>query len=234
MRWQTVSRILPAKLGRVLEIGCGKGAFAARLARRSQDYVALEPDPTSYTIALGTAGDVADVRQSRVEDLPQSEQFDLVCAFEVLEHLANDRAALARWVERLRPGGTLLISTPAHSERLGAWDRMVGHYRRYDICQMHEMLQTAGLESTAVELYGFPAGPLLETARNFIANRRMKRQEGDLGDYDHRTSSSGRLLQPGGAFSSAMMTAAGLPLAYLQRAFPDKGIALVALGKAPQ
>ena len=50
LRWDVVSRLLPASASVVLEIGCGQGGFAVRLAQRYR-YVGLEPDSLSYHVA---------------------------------------------------------------------------------------------------------------------------------------------------------------------------------------
>ncbi|MEL7157397.1 MAG: methyltransferase domain-containing protein, partial [Actinomycetota bacterium] len=54
-------------------------------------------------------------------------RFDYVMAFEVLEHITDDRAALEEWLRRLRPGGRVLFSVPAHQRKYGDADRAVGH-----------------------------------------------------------------------------------------------------------
>ena len=234
MRWDAVSRKLPGQMGNVLEVGSGKGGFAARIAPRCQQFTGLEPDPTSHAIAVDAIGADADISLSRVEDLAASETFDLVCAFEVLEHLEDDAAALAQWAKKLRPGGMLMLSTPAHANRLGAWDRMVGHHRRYDVETMQALLASAGLKDIEIELYGHPIGQVLERVRNLIAARRLKNSENQLGDYVERTSSSARLLQPSGALASLGMRFAAVPLAAIQRLFPNQGIALIATARRPQ
>jgi len=47
--------------------------------------------------------------------------YDMVCAFEVLEHLKRDEAALRDWITLVRPGGHLVLSVPAGPERFGEW-----------------------------------------------------------------------------------------------------------------
>ena len=57
-----------------------------------------------------------DASSGDLSELAAGETFDLVCAFEVLEHIEDDDAALTEWRARVRPGGRLLLSVPA-SER---------------------------------------------------------------------------------------------------------------------
>lgn len=177
---------------RVLEVGAGIGGFACRLCREF-DYTGLELDQTSWAIA---AARVAELGTGRVihgdlKALGPDERFALVCAFEVLEHMEDDRQTLAEWALRIAPGGALLISVPAFERRFNAWDLRAGHYRRYDPDQLRSILDEADLSDIDVRAYGAPIDLILEHARNLIA-----RLYHLGGSYAARTASSGRALQP--------------------------------------
>jgi len=134
-----------------------------------------------------------------------------VCAFEVLEHIADDRAALCRWAALVKPGGTLLVSVPAHQRMFGKSDRRVGHFRRYNPRQLDELLSTCGLGSVDVRMYAFPFGYPLHWARELLA--------GEGGD-DEGTAASGRWLQP----TTHARRAFAAPLALMQRPFEHTGL----------
>lgn len=227
LRWDVISRMLPEEPGNMLEIGCGRGAVAARLARVAKSLVAIEPDAESCASARIAVGDRARVLNIDSPSLPEDLHFDTVCAFEVLEHIENDRAALADWVKHLKPGGLLLLSVPAHSQKMGAADRLVGHFRRYDPEQMQALLAHAGLTDIRVSLYGFPAGVALEAVRNWLAQRLLAKRDTPR-DYASRTAASGRLLQPGRGISGTVARAASKPMVLLQRLFPNRGPGLIA------
>lgn len=232
LRWDVVSRLLPANLGSVLEIGCGRGAAAARIARRAERMVACEPDALSFAMAKANIGSVATVHNCMSYELPESNGFDTICAFEVLEHIEDDAAALAEWHGKLQPGGTLVLSVPAGQARFAVFDRMVGHFRRYDPQEMREKLERAGFSDVHVELYGFPLGHLLEAARNFMAVTMLRRQSGDL-DIAERTAGSGRLMQPDHGWTGRAIGIAARPMVWLQRLFPNRGVGLVARARRP-
>ena len=123
LRYDVVQRMLPPDgITDVLEIGCGQGAFGARLARRYR-YLGVEPDKTSWAVAQRRITAVSPRRgpQRRGRHARRTERFDLVCAFEVLEHIEDDAAAVKDWASRLRPGGWLLLSVPAYQRRYGPW-----------------------------------------------------------------------------------------------------------------
>lgn len=236
LRWDVVRRLLPPTAHDVLEVGCGQGGFGARLARLVPRYLGVEPDAASFAVARERVPAPGEVRNIRAEDLPVEEQFDVVCAFEVLEHLPDDVAALAAWVERLRPDGTLLLSMPAHADRMGPWDELVGHYRRYDAEHLRRLLTAAGLVDVEVRLYGYPLGPVLERARNVVAGRGLRRSGStDPGEGSaamaERTASSGRQLQPSRRAAALAVAALTTPFLRLQHRFPDRGIALVAVAR---
>jgi glycosyltransferase involved in cell wall biosynthesis len=225
LRYDVLTRILPAGVRDVLEVGCGQGALGVRLAQRYQ-YLGLEPDQVSWDIAqqrISAAGR-GEVRNMRVEELGP-EQFDLVCAFEVLEHIEDDAAAVRQWISRLRPGGWLVMSVPAHQGRYGPADEMAGHFRRYDPEAMTALLASCGLTDIEVRQYGFPLGYPLEAARNLIARRRLTAAPG--ASLAERTAASGRFLQPAGRGRGAATRYGTAPFRLLQRGFTGTGTGLV-------
>jgi SAM-dependent methyltransferase len=226
LRYDLIERMLPAGITDVLEIGCGQGSLGARLAQRYH-YLGLEPDRGSWEVArrrIRAAGH-GEVRNITSGELG-TERFDLVCAFEVLEHLEDDAAAVKEWAGRLRPRGWLLLSVPALQHRYGPADELVGHFRRYDPPSLAALLAGCGFAEIEMRRYGFPLGYLLEAARNVIARRRLAAAAG--ASAAERTAGSGRFLQPSGRVRGAATQWGTAPFRLLQRAFPHTGPALVA------
>jgi SAM-dependent methyltransferase len=229
LRYDVVKRILPAGITDVLEVGCGQGALGARLAQRYH-YVGVEPDQTSWAVAQRRVSAVAtgEVRNVTVEAIGD-EQFDLVCAFEVLEHIEDDETAVKEWAGRLRPGGWLLLSVPAHQRRFAPADEMAGHFRRYDPAVMAALLARCGFGEITIRQYGFPLGYVLEAGRNQIGRRRIAASAGK--SIEERTAGSGRLLQPSSARLGATIRWGTAPFRVMQRAFPNTGTGLVVLAR---
>jgi len=231
LRWDVVRRQVAVIHPRtVLEVGCGQGAVGARLARVAE-YVGVEPDLASYRAArdrLATVG--GEVRHGTSSAVPPGARYDLVCAFEVLEHIEDDKGALSEWVRLVRPGGHLMVSVPAWQQRFSEWDELVGHVRRYSPEELTDRLGDAGLIETTVTLYGWPLGHLLEAGRNRIAARRMSAVS--EASFEVRTASSGRLLQPT-ALAGLAVRAGIAPFGLLQRLRPDSGTGIVAVGRRP-
>ncbi len=79
MRWDMVHRLLPIDPGDLLEIGCGQGGFAVRMAARSRTFLGVEPDPQSFATAQRRLpGAILNID---ADDLPPGQTFDTVCAF---------------------------------------------------------------------------------------------------------------------------------------------------------
>jgi SAM-dependent methyltransferase len=212
----------------VLEIGAGEGAVGARLAH-DYDYTGVEPDERSCSRAQAR---LAAVGRGRVvcgdlSSLDSQESFDLVCAFEVLEHVEDDEAALGEWRGRARRRGYLLLSVPAYLKQWGAGDVKAGHLRRYEPRGLMEILRSADFEVLAIDHYGFPLGNVLQAGRNLLARR-----ETPPANPVAASAGSGRWLQPPEGLGWAT-EAVTWPFRQLQRPFTARplGTGLVALAR---
>ena len=227
-----VRRIRPES---VLEIGCGQGGFGARLASRVPEggFFGIDPDAAAAQVAarriLPLGGTVVVGDHSSV---PPGSTYDLVCAFEVLEHLEHDEEMLSTWTSWVRPGGHLLLSVPAWQERFGPMDERAGHYRRYEPEQLRDLLKQVGLEAVDVTVYGWPLGYVLEAVRNPLDARAIDRAGRDL-TMAERTAPSGRTRQPGRRITGEMIRFSTMPFRRIQRLAPHRGTGLVAMARRP-
>ena len=229
LRHDVIRRFLqPLDVEAVLEIGAGEGALAVRLAR-AYDYVGIEPDPVALDKAKSRLAHLGRGQMlSSLEELGDARRFDVVCAFEVLEHIADEQAALSSWQQRLRPAGRLLLSVPAGESRYGAADRLVGHYRRYEPQRMQQVLSDGGFRVERIEYTGMPLGYVLEALRHLLAGRMR-----DTGaSPEARSGASGRWLQPpeGLGWATRFLTA---PFRKLERVLPPSlgGTSLIVLAR---
>jgi SAM-dependent methyltransferase len=131
---------------RILEAGCGSGGNLGLLQERGQ-VSAFEP----FAEAFDSARDrhpSSDVRLGRLpDDVPFAEgTFDLVAALDVLEHVDDDVASLAALVRRAKPGGSIIVTVPAHQVLWGSHDRRLHHVRRYGRAELRRIARDAGAE----------------------------------------------------------------------------------------
>jgi SAM-dependent methyltransferase len=232
LRYDVVRRILEEIAPRtVLEIGCGQGSVGTRIAATA-DYLGVEPDEASYAVASARIREQGgSVIRGTHADVPAGSDFDLVCAFEVLEHIEHDRQMLEEWIGLVRPGGTLLLSVPAFADRFGPMDQYVGHFRRYEPDQLRSLLEEAGLINVRVVVYGWPLGYALERVRNRIDDRKLRSAGGR--SMEDLTAASGRVFQPKGAAAGSAVAVATMPWRLVQRLRPDRGTGLVARATRP-
>lgn len=95
------------------------------------------------------------------DDLPYPDRkFDLICLFDVLEHVERDQEALCKLRERLAPNGLLVITVPAYQWLYSSHDAQHHHYRRYTAGQLRTIAKAAGLWPTRVGYYNTVLFPL--------------------------------------------------------------------------
>jgi SAM-dependent methyltransferase len=223
LRFDAIKRALAVvKPQRVLEIGSGEGGLGAWLAQR-YDYTGVELDEQSRAAARARLAEVGGGRV--VDDIAEidGETFDLVCAFEVLEHIADDEGALQQWADHLKPGGYALLSVPAHEKQYGAADELVGHYRRYGRDTLTSRLEGAGLEVVELNSYGAGMGHALQTGRNALAQRRLNRDVTEGDTPEERSGGSGRLFQPKSPAVALALASIAAPGRIAQRPFARTG-----------
>ncbi len=154
-------RLLPRLPGpQVLNAGAGAGSLTHRLLRAGCAVTSIDASgELCRRLAAELAGTAAGARVLRCDvvdtGLPDRAFDGVVCA-EVLEHLADDRAALTELARVLRPGGLLLVTVPAGPFRYDWVDLWAGHLRRYEPSDLAGKITGAGFGAVEVDGWGFP------------------------------------------------------------------------------
>jgi SAM-dependent methyltransferase len=84
--------------------------------------------------------------------------FDLVCAFDIVEHVEDDRRVFAELSRVARPGASVVLSVPLHQARWTAFDALVGHVRRYEPDDLLILLASTAWRSSAPPCSGWSRG----------------------------------------------------------------------------
>ena len=161
---------------RILEIGCGTGHNLPMLAAFG-DVDAIEIDPAAQDIASARLG--KPVGDAPLPDLPGVPRgsYDLVAVLDVVEHIADDVAALKGMASLLKPGGKILIAVPAHQWLWSAHDVVNHHHRRYSKATLTKAIGAAGLTPRKLTYFNSLLFPLAAAAR--IAGRMTGRDDSD-------------------------------------------------------
>lgn len=129
---------------RVLDVGSGTGEMVGML-REFGSVTAMDDSAHAVAYCRRRHAGAVTVRTGRVpDDLRDGEVFDLVTAFDVIEHIEDDVAALRGLVAALEPGGRLVLTVPAYQLLWSRHDVNNGHHRRYRRGQLADVLRRAG------------------------------------------------------------------------------------------
>lgn len=157
--------------GRALDIGAAAGGNTRVLREHGWEATALEYSEAGARIARER--DLPVVRADALKLPFPDTGFDLVVAYDVLEHIADDGGAAQEIFRVLRPGATALIAVPADPRLWSAHDEAVGHVRRYTRSSLVDLLEPHGLAVDAVQSWNVLLRPV-------AAWRRRTSTESDL------------------------------------------------------
>jgi 2-polyprenyl-3-methyl-5-hydroxy-6-metoxy-1,4-benzoquinol methylase len=173
--WRARARLTLALLERlgvrapaaVLDAGCGWGTTLEALERRG--YKAAGMDISRRTLEQldrpGRALYVADLTRD-LDVGAGAGGFDAVLALDVIEHIDDDHAAVARLGGLARPGGVVIVSVPALPELFTEFDEIQGHRRRYRPETLRAAFEDCGLNVERVFWWGQWLVPMLRRQRS--------------------------------------------------------------------
>ena len=172
---QRIERFAPER-GALLDVGCWVGFLPAEAERRGwRKVIGIEPSAFASEYARERLG--LDVR---TEDLFTAElepsQFDVVVLGDVLEHLTQANAALARVAELLRPGGVLALELPDAGSRVARmlgprwWSVIPTHIHYFTRHSAATMLRRSGYEPlfVATDPKSFTVGYYLDKGSGYL------------------------------------------------------------------
>lgn len=130
---------------RYLEIGCGTGYVLSGVARAYPAAALVGSEVFSVGLPYAALRvPTAELVQMDARHIPYVDEFDVIGAFDVLEHIEEDEQVLAAMWRALRPGGGIVITVPQHPWLWSSADTHACHVRRYKVGELREKVQRAG------------------------------------------------------------------------------------------
>jgi len=213
-----IGRLDLPRPARILEAGCGPGGNIGML-QCFGDVVALEPDAASRAYA-------AEMTGARIEagalpgELPFApESFDLVVAFDVIEHVDDDKGAVAALSRLLKRGGHLAATVPGQPWMWSRHDELHHHRRRYRMAPFRRLFQEAGLSVEKASYFNTFLFPLI------AAVRAAKIAVGSKSADDE--------AMPPAAMNSALTNLFAAEGAWLSHADLPVGVSIVVIARRP-
>ena len=149
----------------ILEVGCGTGGNLEMLASYGK-LSAVEMDADALQIANTKTAGIYDIRKGTFPDsIPFHQQFDLICMFDVLEHIDHDIDTLRAAKTLLKGNGRIILTVPAYQWLWGSHDAFLHHKRRYSSGQLNNAIEQAGLRAVKLTYFNTLLFPLALAAR---------------------------------------------------------------------
>jgi len=151
---------------RLLEAGCGTGFVLSGIAaaKPALEITGSEIAATGLDFAARRVPD-ARLIQMDARHIPFRDEFDVCCAFDVIEHIEDDRAVLRALRQAAVPGGGLLITVPQHPGLWSEYDVRARHVRRYRAADLREKVTEAGFEILRMTSFVMLLLPLMAASR---------------------------------------------------------------------
>jgi SAM-dependent methyltransferase len=138
----------------LLDLGCGTGGNFPVLKKFGQ-VISCDIEPEALRFARRQFPKGKWLKADAVKLPFRNESFDVVTAFDLLEHLQKERAALKEWMRVLKPGGLLVLTVPAYQWLWSDHDRALGHKRRYTKASLEKSLRGARFKVLFLTYYNF-------------------------------------------------------------------------------
>ena len=161
----------------LLEIGCGTGfvlsGIAEALPTLSLCASEIQTDALNYAAKRIPTAELIQIDARRI---PFTEEFDVIGAFDVIEHIEDDVTVLKEMHRATAAGGGILLTVPQHPFLWSEYDVRACHVRRYRAKELREKVSAAGFEVLHLTSFVSILLPLLLLSRLAARHRRL--------DYD--------------------------------------------------
>lgn len=163
----------------LLEVGCGTGFVLSGIKQAFPS--ARTAGSEIYTAGLAFAAKRlpgVELLQMDARKLPYEAEFDVVAAFDVIEHILEDELVLQNFYRAIKPGGGCVITVPQHQWLWSPVDEAACHQRRYSARDLHAKVEAAGFRIVRSTSFVTLLLPLM------LVSRLAARRAGQAGDSD--------------------------------------------------
>jgi len=161
----------------ILEIGCGTGHNLAMLSQFGH-VEGLELDDEARALSEKRLG--RKIMSSPLPELAEvpDRHYDLIGAFDVIEHIEDDHAALASIATKLKPSGTFVMTVPAHQWMWTAHDTVNHHKRRYSKRSLRRLIHRSPMRLVKLGYFNSLLFPLAVAER--AASKLRGKEDADV------------------------------------------------------
>jgi SAM-dependent methyltransferase len=200
----------------ILDYGCGTGGNTSAYESFG-NVIGIEPDSAAVRLAHKRGG--ARYCRTSGTDLPfRDSAFDVVMASDVLEHIEHDDKAVSEIARVLRPGGSAILSVPAHGWLSSQHDTALQHFRRYSRLALRDLLERNRLIVSRLSYWNAALFPVVCVQRLIGTRRRTRQPQSDA-------------VLPPRLLNEALARLLALESALVSRFTLPWGVSLVAVAK---
>ena len=206
---------------RFLEIGCGTGYVLSGIQREFPEMMLSGSDIFTEGLAFAEKRlPGVSLFQMDARLIPFEGEFDVIGAFDLLEHIVEDDAVLSQMFQATKSGGGIMLTVPQHPSLWSVVDEYSFHKRRYTRKELAEKVERAGFEIIRVTSFVFFLLPLMLFSR--------LKQPGSQDDFDPVAE-----LQIDNVLNTALEKVLGIERILIERgfSFPSGGSLIVVAGK---
>lgn len=133
---------------KLLDVGCGTGKFLEEMNTWNSWGELIGLDGSDEALKFTKKRKVANVKKADLEkEIPlKDNSIDIITSLDVVEHIENDQHLVREFNRVLKPGGSLIITVPAHQWLWTYWDDILGHKRRHNQASVEALMKQANLK----------------------------------------------------------------------------------------
>jgi SAM-dependent methyltransferase len=163
---------------RVLEVGCGTGNVLRALELACRGGIVVGMDLYAEGLTFARTRTSCPLVQGDLKQPGFGVQFDMIGAFDVVEHLPDDVRIFRSIHAMLKPRGVLLLTVPAHQSLWSYFDEVAHHCRRYEALELRRKLSECGYEIEYLSQFMASVYPLIWLIRRASFLRRGRPNSG--------------------------------------------------------